>query len=126
YMVYCSVTDSFGNNVRDSIGIEVRDFSQVQTGQLVAYYPFSGNALDGSGNNNNGAVHNATLVSDRNGTPNSAYSFNGTTSYIDIPRSSSLNFQQSISVNFWINIGAFFIREQYPLSHGNYQNRWKI
>lgn len=126
YMIYCSVTDSLGNNVRDSIGIEVRDFSQVQTGQLVAYYAFNGNAIDGSGNNNNGVVHSATLVSDRNGNPGSAYSFNGTTSYIDIPNSSGLNFQQSISTNFWINIGAFFTREQYPLSHGNYQNRWKI
>jgi hypothetical protein len=51
---------------------------------LVACYPFSGNANDLSGNNNNGTVNGATLTSDRFGNANSAYSFNGTSS-ISIP-----------------------------------------
>jgi hypothetical protein len=50
---------------------------------LVAYYPFNGNANDESGNGNNGTVAGATLIEDRFGNPNSAYSFNGFTDYID-------------------------------------------
>ncbi|MBN78710.1 MAG: hypothetical protein CMJ70_01110, partial [Planctomycetaceae bacterium] len=42
-----------------------------------AYYPFNGNANDESGNGNNGAVNGATLVADRKGTANKAYSFDG-------------------------------------------------
>jgi hypothetical protein len=49
---------------------------------LLAYYPFCGNANDVSGNNNNGTVSGAVLVPDRFGNANSAYSFDGTTSYI--------------------------------------------
>ncbi|MDR3503120.1 MAG: T9SS type A sorting domain-containing protein [Legionella sp.] len=56
----------------------------IDTTGLVAYYPFSGNANDMSGNGNNGIVYNATLTADRFGNLNQAYSFNGS-SYINIP-----------------------------------------
>ncbi|MCX6270458.1 MAG: gliding motility-associated C-terminal domain-containing protein [Bacteroidetes bacterium] len=49
---------------------------------LVGYYPFCGNAHDESGNGSNGTVFGATLVPDRFGNPNSAYSFNGINNYI--------------------------------------------
>src|SRR6266480_3163043 len=66
--------------------------AQVNLSQgLVAYYPFNGNANDQSGNNNNPFFNNAVLTSDRNGNPNSAYYFNGTNSYMQIPNSASLN-----------------------------------
>ncbi len=44
---------------------------------LVAYYPFNANALDESGNGNDGTVYGSSLTQDRNGKTNSAYSFNG-------------------------------------------------
>jgi len=51
---------------------------------LVAYYPFNGNANDESGNGHNGIVFDATLTNDRNGNPDSAYLFDGINDYIDI------------------------------------------
>ena len=42
---------------------------------LLAYYPFSGNAHDESGYGHDGAVSGATLASDRNGNGDSAYAF---------------------------------------------------
>jgi len=51
---------------------------------LVAYYPFSGNANDSSGNGHHAAVYGpATLTKDRFGNETSAYRFNGTTDYIE-------------------------------------------
>jgi gliding motility-associated-like protein len=44
---------------------------------LIAYYPFNGNANDESGNGHNGIVNGAILVNDRFGNPNSAYRFDG-------------------------------------------------
>lgn len=73
---------------------------------LVAYYPFSGNANDASGNGNHGAVDGATLVEDRYGNPNSAYSFNGYGDYIEIPYSESLNIEYGITIGFWMNRNA--------------------
>ena len=125
-IVRCIVDDGHGGQAADSIGIEVRDFSSSQTGTLVAYYPFTGNANDASGHGNNGTVNGATLVPDRNGNPDGAYFFDGSSSFIQIPNSPSLNFQNAISINFWMRVGAFYDREAYPLSHGNWQNRWKI
>src|SRR6185369_7798425 len=55
----------------------------LETG-LVASYSFSGNARDESGNGNDGVVHGATLTTDRFGNSNSAYTFNGSSSYIEM------------------------------------------
>jgi gliding motility-associated-like protein len=74
---------------------------------LKAYYPFSGNANDASGNNNNGTVTGATLTTDRFGNANSAYSFNGS-SFIDLGNIAGVGYSttQDITTSFWINEGA--------------------
>jgi hypothetical protein len=78
------------------------------TSGLVARYDFSGNANDGSGNSNNGVVNGATLTSDRFGNLNSAYLFNGTNSYIDVPHSTSFTFTSNIiSVSYWAKFSSF-------------------
>ena len=65
-------------------------FAQVSTSGLVGYWPFNGNANDASGNNLNGIVYGATLTADRFGNPNSAYSFNGSSNYIEIANNAVL------------------------------------
>ncbi|MCX6151260.1 MAG: T9SS type A sorting domain-containing protein [Ignavibacteriales bacterium] len=126
YFINCVVTDINGGEALDSIGIEVRDFSNTQTGNLVLYFPFNGNANDASGNNNNGNVSGAKLTNDYFGNSNGAYDFNGIDNYIKVANNSGLNFQSSITVSIWIKVGQFYDREQYPISHGNWENRWKI
>lgn len=126
YFVRCVVTNGVGGSAEDSVGVAVRDFSQVQTGELVAYYPFNGNADDASGFQNHGVVNGAQLTSDRSGTPGEAYRFDGISSSIRVANHAVLNFQNSITVAFWINVGEFYEREQYPLSHGSWENRWKV
>ncbi|XOV93207.1 MAG: BspA family leucine-rich repeat surface protein [Bacteroidota bacterium] len=49
---------------------------------LVAYYPFAGNAMDSTNNNNDGTVNGAVLTNDRFGNANSAYFFDGVDDYI--------------------------------------------
>jgi hypothetical protein len=126
YFLNCVVQDIYGSTDKDSILVSVRDTSTHQSGDLVAYFPFNGNANDESGFNNHGTVNGATLVTDRFGNQNSAYQFDGINDYIEVSNSASLNFENFITVNFWIKVGEFFEREAYPLSHGNWENRWKI
>ena len=78
------------------------------TNGLVAYYPFNGNANDGSGNGNNGTVYGATLATDRFGFTNSAYSFSRTgytpptrKDEIYIPYSPTFN-TTNITVSVWV------------------------
>jgi len=70
---------------------------------LVAYYPFSGNANDESGNQNHGALGDPTLTADRFGNPNSAYFFDGSTltDYILVKDSPSLHLTNA-SFSVWI------------------------
>jgi len=70
---------------------------------LCLYLPFNGNVTDGSGNCNIVTNHGATLVNDRNGANNSAYSFNGTSNYMEIQNSNSINLGTSnFTISFWI------------------------
>jgi hypothetical protein len=119
YFIVCKIADGRGGQVVDSIGVRVRDFSKAQIGDLVAYYPFNGNANDESGNGNHGTVSGALLVADRFGQANRAYAFDGIDDYIRISNQPDLNFQQAITISFWMKIGQFYDREAYPLSHGN-------
>jgi outer membrane protein OmpA-like peptidoglycan-associated protein len=76
---------------------------------LVLYLPFIGNANDLSGNSNNGIVYDALLASDRNGNENSAYYFNGKSSYIEIPSSKSLkSISKSLSICAWVNVNKWY------------------
>ena len=59
---------------------------------LVAYYPFNGNAIDESGNGNDGTVTGASLTTDRLGDENSAYYFDGDNDYIIVNEDNSLDF----------------------------------
>lgn len=68
---------------------------------LVAYYPFNGNANDESGNGNNGAVHGATLTSDRFGNAIKAYSFDGIDDNIEISSLSNMSYKP-VTYSAWI------------------------
>ncbi len=74
--------------------------SQVPVTGLVGAWPFTGNANDVSGSANHGTVYGATLTADRCNTSNSAYSFNGTSSYIQMLTTGPTG-TVSRSVSFW-------------------------
>ena len=67
---------------------------------LVGYYPFTGNANDGTSNGHNGVVTGATLTTDRVNSANSAYQF-VPNQYIDLGSSSLLKPTAGISFGGW-------------------------
>ena len=58
--------------------------SYVPTSGLLGWWPFNGNALDISGNANNGTVNGATLTTDRFGNVNSSFNFDGVNDFIQL------------------------------------------
>jgi hypothetical protein len=76
--------------------------SYVPTNGLVGWWPFNGNANDESANGNNGTNNGATLTSDRFGNVNSAYSFDGTDDFINMPEDSTMELNQH-TISFWFN-----------------------
>ncbi len=75
---------------------------------MVAYYPFNGNATDETGHGHNGTVNGATLVEDRLTGLNKAYSFDGN-SYITLPVDSFKNTDYTYTA--WIKLN------EYPLAN---------
>ena len=73
---------------------------------LVAYYPFEGNAKDESGNGNHGTITGASLTTDRFGTADYAYHFDGN-DFINCGNGASLNVTGAISLVAWINPASF-------------------
>ncbi|MGE5498376.1 MAG: LamG-like jellyroll fold domain-containing protein [Syntrophothermus sp.] len=126
YYAALIVTDSTGAAAADSVLIEVRDFSQYPLAVLAAWYPFSGNANDMSGNKLNGTPLNVSPAADRQGHPGAAYMFSAASSCVTVPSGPLLNFQTAITVDFWMQPSALPQKESFPISHGSWQNRWKV
>ena len=74
---------------------------------LVAFYPFSGNTNDFSGNNIDGISYGPILTKDRFGNPSSAYSFDGANDYINVKRDEKLNIEGDLTISVWINPESF-------------------
>ena len=80
----------------------------VPTSGLVGWWPFTGNAIDSSGNGNNGTVNGAVLAADRFGNINRAYNFDGTSSFISVSNNQTINFQtgNQFTFSYWINAAS--------------------
>ncbi len=88
---------------------------------LVGYWPFCGNAIDESGNGNNGTVNGATLTTDRFGNADKAYSFNGVNNYINCGTTASLLNPSIFSYSVWIN-NTDNVSPIYKVVISNYNN----
>lgn len=124
FQLTVAVTDSGGLSAMATAGILVKIFSG--SGELIADYPFSGNADDISGNGLHGQANGAILTADRFGNPQSAYYFNGGAQHIAVPNGPILNFQDGITASCWFNAGDLPDKETFLLSHGSWQSRWKL
>jgi formylglycine-generating enzyme required for sulfatase activity len=72
---------------------------------LVAYYPFNGNAIDDSGNRNDGYSFNTPFGEDRFGFSQKAVSFLGRSdSYIVVSNSASIKHGDYLTIAFWVKI----------------------
>ena len=79
------------------------------TDGLVAYYNFNNGSLkDSSGKGNHISFSNAVKTTDRFGTANNAYLFNGTGSYMQVPNSASLNREGVITLMAILKMNGFY------------------
>ncbi len=125
YRIDVKVTDSFGASVMASSFWLVYQFDPFPV-QRIALYPFQGNALDNSGNNLHGTPKGVVMTADRFGKSQEAYYFNGGAQSIQVANSPLLNNELAITVTTWVKPQALPERETFLLSHGSWQNRWKL
>ncbi len=75
----------------------------VPTNGLVGWWGFNGNANDESGNGNNGTTTNVAVTTDRFGTANAAYSYNGINSRIDVANAFFDVGWPQFTISCWMN-----------------------
>jgi len=99
-----------------------------ENNNLVAYFPFNGNANDESGNGNHGEIDGATLSNDRFSNANSSYEFKPD-DFIKMP---SINHKNNFSLSFWVNLNSYrfdccewFAGNTYD-NNGNQYSGWSI
>lgn len=126
YFIDCIVMDPSGDSYSKSISVLVKDPVNHQSGNLVASYEFAGNLLDQSAYSNNGQAFSIAYADDMHGNPSQAVSFPSSTSMVEVANTDVLNFRDGLTFTGWIYVNNFFDRESYIISHGNWNNRWKI
>jgi len=125
FQLTAKATDDQGLFAQTTTKILVKNFSTTP-GNIVADYPFTGNANDVSGHQFHGQTNGAILTTDQNGGQQRAYYFNGGTQNITVPNNALLNFQDGITLSCWFKANALPEKETFLLSHGSWQNRWKL
>ena len=108
------------------IGLMFYSMGALHAQNPVAYYPFSGNTKDVSAFANTASIAGARLSTDRFGWPNNAFQFDGQRASLTAPNAAQLN-SGTTTISFWVRVDALPAQgEVFLLSHGGWQERWKI
>lgn len=113
---YVSQTINGCESARAAVDITIlpASYGEIPTNGLVAYYTFNGNANDISGNGSNGTAVSTNPTSDRFGNSNSAYSFDGSNSYIDAVIPNIPNSNSSRTISGWFKTDNAFTDSNKP------------
>jgi hypothetical protein len=111
--IYDTVVVKDTVTIRDTVDCNCYDLKD----GLVAWYNFKGGNLnDSSGKNNHIVFNNAVKTADRFGNANGAYLFNGTSSYMRVTNSTSINPATAITLTAFIKVNGFYT----GTCHGNH------
>lgn len=124
YVVTCKVTDRSAMSTTQKKMILVKPIAAGES-PAFAYYPFDGDANDYSGNDRHATAVGVEAVADARGETGMAYRFNSGDDIIYLVNSAALNFQNEITLSFWINLESLS-EESFVLSHGSWEERWKV
>ncbi len=125
YQITVTVQDDGGLSATKTTTVLVKNFTPT-SGDIIAWYPFSGSGNDISGNQLHGTVFGAIYGNDIFGNAASALSTDGFNDRVTVANDPLLNAQNAITVSGWFKAGLLPDKEIFLLSHGSWQNRWKI
>ncbi|MFK7926022.1 MAG: LamG-like jellyroll fold domain-containing protein, partial [Bacteroidia bacterium] len=105
---YVDSNFNFNNSIGVTNGTVTTLITQLSLqDSLIAWYPFDGDPLDYSGNDNHGTLGGAVLTTDRFGNANSAFSFNGSSDFISIANNQKLQPQLPVTLSAWVYIDDY-------------------
>jgi len=125
YTIILSVTNSSGTTSFTK-SVLVKDFSESPEPTPMIYYPFNGDTKNYAQNAFDAVSVSAIATTGANGVISGAYEFPSSDSYIYTPNETALNFQDKITLSFWVRPDALPNSEQFVLSHGSWEERYKV
>jgi hypothetical protein len=125
YTITLSATNTSGTTSFTK-SVLVKDFSESPEPTPMIYYPLNGDTKNYAQKAYDAVSVSAVATTGANGVVNGAYEFPLSDSYIYTPNETALNFQDKIAVSFWVRPDALPNSEQFVLSHGSWEERYKI
>lgn len=94
---------------------------------MVAYYPFNGNADDASGNGHHGTIYGgATFTADVTGSANSAMLFDGVDDYVELPNEYGLDAFDLEEFTIAATINIHDSKPGYIVAKGLYESNYRL
>ena len=125
YTITLSATNTSGTTAFTK-SVLIKDFTTLPEPIPLIYYPFNEDAKNKAQNAFHALSVGTVSVTGADGVANGAYGFPSGDSYIYTPNDSKLNFQDKITLSFWVKPDALPNNEQFIISHGSWEERYKI
>jgi PKD repeat protein len=106
--------------------ILVKDLSLASEPAPVIYYPFNADTKNKAQDAFHAVSVGAVSTTGADGTENGAYNFPSSSAYIYVPNETALNFTDKITISFWVRPDDLPASEQFILSHGSWEERYKV
>ena len=118
WRVTCTATDPSGASATGEAFVTV--------GRLVLDLGLDGGAADASPFGNDGEILGAVAAPGREGQPGTALRFDGVDDVVRVASAPTLDMTEAVSVSVWARPDDGPDRERFLVSHGSWQNRWKL
>jgi len=125
YTITLSVVNEAGASTF-SKPVLVKDFSVTEEPVPLIYYPLNGNTQNEAQDAFHAVSVSAVSTVGANGLENGAYQFPSDAAYLYTSNEAGLHFQHQMAVSFWVKPDALPASEQFILSHGSWEERYKV
>lgn len=110
----------------DPSGAAASGEAVVTVGRLVLDLGLDAGAADASPFGNDGEVLGPVAAPGRTGVPGTALRFDGADDLVRVPDHPTLDMAEAVTVSVWARPDDGPDRERFIVSHGSWQNRWKL
>jgi len=124
YAINCAVKNEF-NLISQATTYVLVKHETTETTPPLAYYPLNMNVNDYSGNEYHAHLSGTQKAPDALGKPDYAKRFSSSDDIIYIDNTAILNFRDAITLSLWVS-SSVVNREAFVVSHGSWEERWKV
>lgn len=104
----------------------VKDYAITEEPTPLIYYSLNGDTKNSAQDAFHAVSVNAVPSVGANGMTDAAYKFPSSAAYLNTPNETALNFQNQVAVSFWVKADALPANEQFILSQGSWEERYKV